>query len=89
MPNCFSLTPKGETRPQNLNSVDEALCKALGEPVSNTLWCRDWYNYIGLLLACGKTFDEIREVCCDSPEMLQVIDFLDAHYVSNAWYERR
>lgn len=91
MPNCFSLRRKGnpEAGPVVLTTVDEEICRALDEEVDEKLWCRNWYNIVGLLLACGKSFDDIREICSDTPAIVEVVNFLADNFVSDAWYSRR
>jgi hypothetical protein len=85
MPNCFQLTRKGETEPIKLIEIDEELCKHFNTPVDPKYWFRAWYHIIGLGLAMGSTWDKLRE---DYPELLEVIDYLDENYTSNAWCER-
>lgn len=81
-----------EAGPVNLNTIDEELCIHLGESISNSRWCRDWYNSIGLALAIGQSFDKIREELKACPEneieLLPIVDYLDANFVTDAWYQR-
>lgn len=61
MPAYFRLIPKGdpENKPSTLEDVDKQLCRVTGKPLSETRYCLEWYT-IGLSLACGKTFAEMR-----------------------------
>lgn len=86
MPNCFTLTRKGEDKPSNLAAVDEALCAHFGAEVHPTQWYRAWYDIEGLGLACGRSWDWMREKL---PERKDVIDFLEANYEANAWYQHK
>jgi hypothetical protein len=86
MPNCFTLTRKGDAKPSNLVEVDEALCQHFGAEIHPTRWYREWYNIEGLAFAVGKDWEWMRE---NFPERLAVIDYLQEHYIVNAWYERK
>jgi hypothetical protein len=86
MPNCFTLTRKGEDKPSLLTAVDEAMCAHFDKPVHPTQWFQAWYDIEGLGLACGKTWEWMRE---KMPERKEIIDFLEANYDANAWHEHR
>lgn len=62
MPNCFQLTRKGENEPSELQTVDKLMCEHFGFLESPKDYMMYWYHRIGLPLACGKTFDDIRTV---------------------------
>lgn len=89
MPNCFTLTQKGQEHPDKLQDIDEAICRHLGIPIHDKYWAVGWYNYVGLMLACGRSFDGIREAAIKdgNNDMVKVVDFLSANYTPNAWYE--
>src|SRR5688572_10361849 len=65
MPNCFALYRKTDPEPRkavDLKALDVEIANVIGVPVHDTMWCRDWYNSIGWMLAVGgKTFPEIRK----------------------------
>lgn len=103
MPNCFQLTPVNGTEPAKLQEVDNRLWREVGkvEPDPKK-WFRGWYNTIGLKLALGKSFEEIRKdfwsygrKSTDEEErdyyadMMEVSDFLQDNYTANAWYQPR
>jgi hypothetical protein len=92
MPNCFQLTPKGATEPQALTEIDERIAREVfGEEPDEVRYCRGWYDCIGLMLAIGKSFDDMRKPDENgltwSEDIMRIIDFLDKHYTSNAWAE--
>lgn len=87
MPNCFTLTKKGEDRPATLNSVDEAICEFLGRPVHEINWVCGWYDSIGLGFACGTSFERMRELFSEYPDLLKILGFLEENYTVNAWAE--
>lgn len=89
MPNCFTLTKKGEDKHAVFQDIDDEMRAHFGEPPDSEHWLWYWYDCIGLALACGKTWDEIRELFEDSPELLKVVDYLEERYVPDCWFERR
>lgn len=91
MPNCFTLTPKADPSagPECLATIDEKLCAYLGVPVDPKYYAHGWYDIIGLLLAIGKPWDDIRSSLSDAPTLLQITDWLEANYIPACWAERR
>jgi hypothetical protein len=87
MPNCFQLISKDTKLPVALARVDEAICKHVGVIPHEDKWFKDWYNYIGFALACGKTFPQIKKLFDHDDEIGEVIAFLDTHYTVDAWAE--
>lgn len=102
MPNCFSLTRKGETKPTDLKALDEELCKHFGDPIHPVYWYYDWHNMIGWNLAVsGMNWEQMRalywrlwqeDVMYRGPNpywsgLLKVLDYLEANFVSDAWYQ--
>lgn len=63
MPYCFTLTPKGANEPEELTSIDAKMCARHGASPHPRYWFNDWFSYIGLKLAVGKSFDEIEDLC--------------------------
>ena len=90
MPNCFTLTRKGEEEPRSLKDLDSDLWFLFegAEPDGNTMWYRNWYNVIGLSLACGKELEWIANKL-KGTELEKVAEFLEANYESKAWYEHK
>lgn len=87
MASCFALTRIGETKPTALAEVDAHLCRELNQPCADDDWLYNWYNWIGLGLAVGKTFDELREQWKKYPELVKVLDVLKANYTVDSWRE--
>jgi hypothetical protein len=85
MPNYFKLIRKDNKEPEHLMIVDERLAREVGkcEP-DPECWFRNWYNTIGLLLAIGRTWDQILDVGF-SDELVEVLFFLEEHYTPDAW----
>ena len=87
MANCFTLTPKGETKPAKLQDVDNKLREAFHQPPSDTEWLWGWYNTIGLALAMGKDWSWVRETF-DSERLVAVANWLEGRYEVDSWCER-
>ena len=86
MPNCFQLCENGVAVP--LVRIDREICQLLGVEEHPTRWCDirdgDWFNTLGFGMACGKTYEQLRELY---PEAVKVIDYLESKYTINAYYE--
>ena len=87
MPNCFTLTPKGATKPAKLQDVDNELREAFLQPPSDTEWLWQWYDTIGLALAMGKDWGWVRENC-GSEDLRAVANWLEGRYEVDSWCER-
>ncbi len=101
MPNCFTLTRKGEVKPTPLAKIDEelvALMNARGFPAElhPVKYCHGWFDIIGFGLACEKTWDDLRKAETDyaaeypgyNPQpYLVMIDYLEANFEPNCWVE--
>jgi len=89
MPICFELTLKGEKEPMVLTTVDEMICEHLELPVDKDRWCLDWYQVIGMSLAFGKSFEDVREYLSKDGEaaLLEVLDYLEMHFTVYAYRE--
>ena len=87
MPNYFTLTKRGEDKPSNFSDIDAEICRAFGYDVHPKLFLAGWYDTIGLALAVGWTWDKMRETFEDKLT-LRIIDYLDEHYIPNAWSHR-
>ena len=94
MPNCFQLIGKSSAVAEKFYDIDNELCKHLGVEVSQTQYYRGWYDSIGMLVAMGRTWADIREVCAKDiegdpgdPELGKIIDWLSENYNTKSWYE--
>ena len=93
MPRCFQLFKIGSDRPETLQHVDDVLWMNVGfcSP-HKELWFANWYNTIGLGLACGKTFDDMfKEKWFEDIESIgyKALLYLSSHYSADAWYEHK
>ena len=88
MPNCFQLTPKGKEEPSVLAVVDTELWVKFegAEPENNNSWYKGWYDCLGLAIACGQNWDWCRK---HYKELIDIIDYLEANYSTNAWHESK
>lgn len=90
MPNCFQLTSKETGKPKNFVELDHDLCEHFGIEPNPERWLMNWYNFVGLALAMGKTFEEIRGfVDEDETPLLDIIDYIDERYTADAWYQSK
>lgn len=96
MVNCFTLTRKGESKPTSLQAIDDEMRIEFGEEPDPERWLWGWYDTIGLGLALDRDWTQLREQFAEDPaesertnmsrrRKLAVIDWLETHYVSNAW----
>ena len=89
MPNCFSLTRKAASEAGfvRFDIIDNELCAALGVVSDEVQYYLGWYDSIGLMLAIGKSFADMRVIWAGDTEILKVVDWLDEHFTSDAWYQ--
>lgn len=84
---CFQLSKKGVQpfTPEKLSDVDNVLCEYLGVEPDKVKYHRYWVDTEGFALACGKSFDWMREN--HDKNRLVIIDFLDRYYDCDNWRE--
>lgn len=103
MPACFSLTRRSaiDKGPVNLQQIDAEICEHFQVPCDAEHWCNNWYNYIGFMLAIGKSwkwlYDDMLGECLSQPYaspgfkhwsfMLDILCFLEKEFTSDAWRE--
>lgn len=100
MPNCFAMTRIGESEYVGLAEVDNAARKHFGAPEDAEHWYLDWYNWMGLMFACGESFDGIRKNIRKHSEKdatesaaavaeMALIDYLEKNYTVESWYQHK
>lgn len=91
MPNCFSLTRKGEKEPTNLNRVDEELCQHLEVDVHETRFVAGWYDIFGLAMALGVHIGEEKmdEIAGEDKHLRKILAYLRENFTDDAWYEHK
>lgn len=99
MPNCFQLTRLSEMEKGavSLNQIDRELCELLGVEVHPVRYVGGWFDCIGFLLACGKTWaqiwDDLGERADESgfydhyADMAKMCHYLQNNFTANAWVE--
>lgn len=85
---CFQLISKATGKAASLSMVDDLMREHFGAPPSADSWFDNWYNSIGFAIACGGTFDTCRTDYADSPLRLQIIDWLESRFTTDAWFGR-
>ena len=89
MPNYFQLIDKTTEKPAKFVDIDEKLCAHMGVEPHPKNYLYGWYDSIGLGLAMGKTWDEMRTWWDDNSPMQKVINYLEERYTPDAWYQPR
>jgi hypothetical protein len=88
MPNYFKFTKKGELKPTLFADIDNELREHFGAPADPVKYYYQWYDVIGLGIAMGQSWDDLRtKICYDCPELLAIINYLEDHYTAEAWYQ--
>ncbi len=87
MPVCFDLTNKASGLVETFQEIDEKLATAFNAPVHEDNWYENWYNAFGLGLACGQSWDEIRENWAEVPELVAAVHWLEGRYTVHSWRE--
>lgn len=99
MPVCFQLIDKGTGRPAILAEVDNRLCELFGAQPHPVKYFKSWYDVVGLRLAVGRTFPDIREEFISflknetleeknsDCEYIAIISYLELYYDTKAWRE--
>lgn len=101
---CFQLYRKATGEgPLSLNLVDEEICREFKAVPHPTRYFQAWYNNIGFMLACGKTWQDIRGVqerylaqdlahgawnrIAHNIALLQILRFMESNYSQAVWAE--
>lgn len=86
MAHVFTLTKMGEDRPTNIIDIDTMICEAVGDKVDKKLYCRGWYDIIGLALACGLSWNKIREdILGPASKLHPVLDYLEHNFIAKCY----
>ena len=92
----YELMDKRTGEIPSLDDIDYQICCLLGKPYNRQHFCHlgnkpeyrdllNWNNTVGLALAMGKSWDEIRELWSDDDEILAIVDFLERNYEVICW----
>jgi len=100
MPNCFTLTPKGQASPATLAAVDEGICALLGVEPHPVKYIAGWFDDLGFCYAMGDSHDRVLEKLnellaktTDAFDLrqievkLKIAQYLADNYDLNAWAE--
>jgi hypothetical protein len=92
----FMLSRKTDSdrKPVRFVEIDEEMCAHFGVAVHETSYYCGWYDWIGDRIAVGQSFEKMREdiravttlSAADLQRTLEIIDFLDARFTTDAWY---
>lgn len=94
MPNCFELTRIGDTKASSLAHIDDCICQHFEVASDPELYHHGWYDFIGFLLAVGRSWDDIADACTHkatpwATHMRAIVHYLRQHYTAEAWWEPR
>jgi hypothetical protein len=92
MPNCFRLLDKQTGQAEKLAHVDDLICQHFGAIPDPVHYYLQWYDVIGLPLALGKSWDEIKTRVLDGvndDRYRQIVDWLAERYTPDAWYQHK
>jgi hypothetical protein len=84
---CFQLLDKRDNQAIAFVRIDDLLCQHFGVDPDPVKWYHDWYNWIGVGLAFGASFDKLRKAYVNDETALSIINWMDMHYVANTWRE--
>ena len=87
MPNYFQLLRKTDGAAEVLQTVDKLLCEHFQVEVHAKYWFHDWYDFVGFKLACGESFEEIRQDTHDATTKALTVQGVDA-VEECAWRDR-
>jgi hypothetical protein len=79
MPARLTLISKKTKKAENFPAIDAKMCKALGVKTDPELFYRSWYDGVGMALALGKTFAELRK------EFQEYLDMPVSDTAVNEW----
>tara|TARA_R110000772_G_scaffold2022_2_gene6786 strand:+ start:203 stop:478 length:276 start_codon:yes stop_codon:yes gene_type:complete len=66
--------------------VDELICTLLRVKPDPVKWVGNWENKFGIGLACGKSWDDLRNgLEVDDDLSLDILDILESHYTVRNW----
>jgi len=89
MPACFQLIDKTTHQPAILNEVDNRMRVHFNAAPDMEYWYCNWYNCIGFMLATGSSLDKIREVYSDIPDLLSVLNWIEANFETTCFYQHK
>lgn len=92
----YELMDKRTGEIPSLDDIDKQICNLLEKPYRRQHFCylgnkpeyRDflnWNNTVGLAMAMGKTWNEVRALWSDDDEILAICDYLEERYDIINW----
>lgn len=94
---CFQLFPIGSQEAMPLTAVDAAMCWHFRVGCHPTKWHGVWYDIIGFKLACGKSFQQVRQELAQGAieskvenrlfynHLIEITDWLETRFTVNSW----
>lgn len=84
---CFQLIEKESGEAIPLATIDDRMRVFFGMPEDAESYLWGWKNIIGLAIACGKNWEEMKDIFSDSEKALKIISYLSERYDAEAWAE--
>lgn len=73
---------------RDLIELDSIICDAVGDEVHKLHWCRSWMDSIGLSLAMGDDWLDVREKWGYRKDWLEIIEFLSHRFYNTSYCSR-
>lgn len=87
MPVCFELIDRSTGELVPLVEADNRMRVAMGFDPDPENWLANWYNRFGISLACGESWERVKEDWELCPAVLGVIEYLASIYEVHCWRE--
>lgn len=88
MPNYFTLTPVDGDKPAAFADIDDRMREHFGVEPDSEKFYLSWYDTVGLALALGRSWDEIKALDFWSDDEIAMIAWLSTNYTPDAWSGR-
>ena len=86
MPNYFKLTKVGDDTASKFCDIDDLMCEHFGTVPDPVKYYCGWYDSIGLYLAIGKDWEDIKASLDGYGKLQDIAIWLEDNYVADAWY---
>lgn len=85
MPTQVDLISKSTGEKVNWSDIDDQMRTDFGVEQNEAEWFRNWYNRVGLPLACGRDWVWLKTIYSEDEEILPVLDWLEERFTVEAY----